>query len=170
MRQHRTAPTPHATPTRCTQERERAAAMCAVEEDERQRLKTAKWAEADRRAGIDRKLADMSAAEKRMIERREREKKEAAVRKCVLPGRGRRPSGAQGAQGAQGVRMCAHACVWMAVVALFAPLPPACTHQQRAPILAAPPPPPPPPRPPRLATGPSARRRSSGRASATRPT
>jgi len=63
------------------QERERAALIAAVEEEERQRLRAEKAAEADRRAGIDRRLAGMSAAEKRAIERREREKKEAERRK-----------------------------------------------------------------------------------------
>eukprot|EP00775_Hariotina_reticulata_P011358 gene11358-11507_t len=65
-----------------TKERERAALMAAAEEEERQRLRAAKAAEADRRAGIDRRLAGMSAAEKRAIERREREKKEAERRKA----------------------------------------------------------------------------------------
>jgi hypothetical protein len=55
--------------------------IAAVEEEERQRLRAEKAAEADRRAGIDRRLAGMSAAEKRAIERREREKKEAERRK-----------------------------------------------------------------------------------------
>lgn len=65
------------------QERERAAMIAAAEEAERARLKAAKRAEADRKAGIDRRLVDMSAAEKRAIERREREKKEADKRRCV---------------------------------------------------------------------------------------
>jgi len=63
------------------QEHERAAMIAAMEESERQHLKALKRAEADRRAGIDRRLVDMSAAEKRGIERREREKKEAEIRR-----------------------------------------------------------------------------------------
>ena len=63
------------------QERERAAALAAAEEGERRRLKAERYAAMDRRAGIDRKLVDMSAAEKRMIERKEREKKEAERRR-----------------------------------------------------------------------------------------
>lgn len=55
--------------------------IAAMEESERQHLKALKRAEADRRAGIDRRLVDMSAAEKRGIERREREKKEAEIRR-----------------------------------------------------------------------------------------
>jgi hypothetical protein len=56
----------------------------ATEEAERQHLKNLKRQEADRRAGIDRRLVDMSAAEKRTIERREREKKEAEIRRYGL--------------------------------------------------------------------------------------
>uniref|UniRef100_A0A383WHY1 NodB homology domain-containing protein n=1 Tax=Tetradesmus obliquus TaxID=3088 RepID=A0A383WHY1_TETOB len=63
-------------------ERERAAIIAAAEEAERARMKAAKRAEADRKAGIDRRLVDMSAAEKRAIERREREKKEAEKRRA----------------------------------------------------------------------------------------
>jgi hypothetical protein len=44
-------------------------------------VKATKRAEADKKAGIDRRLVDMSAAEKRAIERREREKKEAEKRR-----------------------------------------------------------------------------------------
>lgn len=55
--------------------------IAAMEEAERQHLKNLKRQEADRRAGIDRRLVDMSAAEKRGIERREREKKEAEIRR-----------------------------------------------------------------------------------------
>jgi hypothetical protein len=55
--------------------------IAAMEEAERQHLKAQKRAEADRRAGIDRTLVDMSAAEKRAIARREREKKEAEIRR-----------------------------------------------------------------------------------------
>lgn len=53
------------------------------EESERQRLKAVKRAEADKRAGIDRQLASMSAAEKRAAERKERERKEADKRRWV---------------------------------------------------------------------------------------
>jgi hypothetical protein len=66
------------------QERERAAHIAAAEEAERARMKAARRAEADRKAGIDRRLVDMSAAEKRAIERREREKKEAEKRRWAL--------------------------------------------------------------------------------------
>jgi ribosomal protein S18 acetylase RimI-like enzyme len=65
------------------QETERAAMIAAMEEAEKSHLKSLKRQEADRRAGIDRKLVDMSAAEKRGIERREREKKEAEIRRSV---------------------------------------------------------------------------------------
>lgn len=54
-----------------------------MEEAEKTHLKELKKQEADRRAGIDRRLVDMSAAEKRAIQRREREKKEAEIRRCV---------------------------------------------------------------------------------------
>jgi hypothetical protein len=54
-----------------------------MEEAEKAHLKSMKRQEADRRAGIDRKLVDMSAADKRGIERREREKKEAEIRRLV---------------------------------------------------------------------------------------
>jgi hypothetical protein len=63
------------------QEQERAALIAAAQEAERARVKVARRAEADRKAGIDRRLVDMSAAEKRAIERREREKKEAEKRR-----------------------------------------------------------------------------------------
>ncbi|KAF8067289.1 RRP45A [Scenedesmus sp. PABB004] len=63
-------------------EHARAAAIAAAEEEERARIKAARRAEADRRAGIDRRLVDMSAADKRAIERREREKKEAERRRA----------------------------------------------------------------------------------------
>lgn len=64
--------------------------VCCVQEPEeeptatdaeRQRAKSLKFAELDRRAGIDRRLVYMSAAEKRMLERKEREKKEAELRR-----------------------------------------------------------------------------------------
>lgn len=55
--------------------------IAAMEEAEKAHLKSLKRAEADRRAGIDRRLVDMSAAEKRANERREREKKEAEMRR-----------------------------------------------------------------------------------------
>lgn len=54
-----------------------------MEEAEKTHLKKLKKQAADRRAGIDRRLVDMSAAEKRAIQRREREKKEAEIRRCA---------------------------------------------------------------------------------------
>jgi hypothetical protein len=57
-----------------------------MEEAEKAHLKELRKQEADRRAGIDRRLVDMSAADKRAIARREREKKEAEIRRCVAGG------------------------------------------------------------------------------------
>lgn len=58
-----------------------AIALLQAEEYQRMLLKAAKRAEADRRAGIDRQLASMSAAERRAAQRRERERREAEKRR-----------------------------------------------------------------------------------------
>jgi hypothetical protein len=51
------------------------------EEERRRRAKAERYAAMDKRAGIDRRLVEMSAADKRRLERIEREKKEAEKRR-----------------------------------------------------------------------------------------
>jgi hypothetical protein len=62
-------------------------AVLLDEEERRRRAKAERFAAMDKRAGIDRRLVEMSAAEKRKLERIEREKKEAEKRRWAwVPG------------------------------------------------------------------------------------
>lgn len=68
-------PAPSQAPTTAVQ------AVLLDEEERRRRAKAERYAAMDKRAGIDRRLVEMSAADKRRLERIEREKKEAEKRR-----------------------------------------------------------------------------------------